>query len=511
MDVLAAKDESPLQITTLMQMVQRMFAVVPQCMAFIDDTGIIRSTNQEFASLLHLPIGSIPGHMLRELLPEFHDLTTSLDEVFRSGKPQQGVSMCTSHIPIGNQSIEHLKYHLYPITDPSGCVMAVMVFICDITDEVNAKKTLEEEKTLLNAVLDQMPAGVAIADTSSRIIMRNRRVMELWGRDIALYSDVASNVAGLAHHPDGTLATIVEFPLIRALRNGETVQGEEMEIWRNDGTRSTILVSAAPVYDASGKIVAAVVVDEDITDRKLLEQELRQSAEERARFLQVTAHELRNPMAAMKGVCALLQRRVAAQKPIGDLPNLLEREIDRLSNMLSEVLEAFRAQRGQVKMQRAVVDMTEVVRSALTMFCAGYSSEQFILTGLEQPAYVLGDAGRLEDVVRNLIGNAIKYSPPNSRVFLELNAKDKLVLLKVRDEGIGIPEDQLKQVFSGFYRASNVTVGGPSGIGLGLHICSYIVRAHGGRIWAESRVGEGATFLVELPQYVDAQAVNLSG
>lgn len=225
---------------------------------------------------------------------------------------------------------------------------------------------------------------------------------------------------------------------------------------------------------------------------------------ERVRFFQVAAHELRNPMAAIKGVSSLIQVQVAEGKPVRDVARmaaLMEREIDRLSSLLNQLLEAslIHNRTNGPKMDR--VNFARVVTAALGPFKAsGSGKHRFILEGLDRDGvYVMGNSGLLEEVVRNLISNAVKYSPGGGDVRLTLRKGNRLALLSVTDNGVGIPKDQLEKIFESFYRAHNLSGKDPGGIGLGLYICRDIIRRHGGRIWAESEEDAGATLYIELP------------
>ncbi|MDI6870603.1 MAG: ATP-binding protein [Bacillota bacterium] len=224
---------------------------------------------------------------------------------------------------------------------------------------------------------------------------------------------------------------------------------------------------------------------------------------ERSRFLEIAAAALRNPMATAKGACSLLRQGLAK----GDVPpeeasevlQVMEKEIDRLSSLLDEVLDAFCAHEGRLSVWREPVDLAEVIRRALEPFMVLDKDHRFTFEELGS-AWVYGDARRLEDVMRQLVSNAVKFSPPGSEVKVRLELRNKRALIAVADQGLGIPEDELESIFHDFYRGSNLAGCDPGGIGLGLYICRSIVTEHGGRIWAESEEGRGSTFYVELPR-----------
>jgi signal transduction histidine kinase len=225
---------------------------------------------------------------------------------------------------------------------------------------------------------------------------------------------------------------------------------------------------------------------------------------ERTRFLQVAAHELRNPMATVKGASSLLRLQLAKGKAVEEdaLEDLriLEKEVDRLSALLNEMLDAFRLHEGHLALNLQPVDIVDVVESALQPFRAIDENHVFLLRASEG-AVVLGDFRRLEDVLRNLISNACKYSPPGTEVKVSVGVCGARAIVSIHDEGFGIPKNELPRVFESFYRASNLKGRDPEGMGLGLNICENIVQRHGGRIWAESQEERGSTFFVELPLY----------
>lgn len=222
------------------------------------------------------------------------------------------------------------------------------------------------------------------------------------------------------------------------------------------------------------------------------------AAKERARaqLVELLAHEIRNPMAGLRGLAQLVGMKTGDEELRG-IARLMLREVDRLSEILDEVLDAFRMQAGSIPLESRMVDLAEIVTSALSLYrsCGTHLYEVTI----DGPATVMGDATRLEDMVRNLLGNAEKYSPRGSVIQVQLAVGNGRAVLSVRDHGLGIPANQLDRIFEVFFRASNVAFAQPEGTGLGLYLCKNIVESHGGRIWAESEEGKGSVFRVELP------------
>ncbi len=239
-------------------------------------------------------------------------------------------------------------------------------------------------------------------------------------------------------------------------------------------------------------------------------------AQLRIRLVHMAAHELRNPMASIKVMVALLRRKIQhSESPdrIIPLTRTIDAEIDRLSSILNSMLQAFEAQEDHILFHFEPVDIVACVKKAMIPFEASSPQHQLHLhvrSDENTPGrlHVWGDFRRLEDIFRNLINNAIKYSPGGGNVDIRIYGEENQVVIEVSDNGVGIPADQQDEIFESFFRADNLGDEDPGGMGLGLFICREIVQKHGGNIDVESRVGEGSTLRVRLPLYVkeDAQA-----
>lgn len=245
----------------------------------------------------------------------------------------------------------------------------------------------------------------------------------------------------------------------------------------------------------------------DITDRKAAEHALRQAAAERDlarnRFLQIAAHELRNPMAGVKSLLSLMQWLSEEGKPMPNVlhaAELMEREIDRMSNLLNEIIEAFQADEGVLDLEFKPIDLAAIVRMNLEPYRNQVGQHQLTVDlPPEGQAPVHGDPDRLGEVVRCLLANAVKYSLRCGEIHVRLVTEGNQAVLSVCDDGIGIPVDELDRVFDGFFRGSNLKDRDPGGLGLGLFITRQIVRRHGGEIHVQSSNHMGATFTVSLP------------
>ncbi|HEU5085971.1 MAG TPA: GAF domain-containing sensor histidine kinase, partial [Roseiflexaceae bacterium] len=280
----------------------------------------------------------------------------------------------------------------------------------------------------------------------------------------------------------------------------------------------TVFASRAPIFAEDDLALVQLLADQAaviLESRALIDAEARvQVREEVARlkeeFLAAAAHDLKTPLTTILARAQLMERRVLRdpQAP-ADLPSIqiLVRETRRLQRLVLELLDAARAEHGQLVGEQNTVDLTGLAQ----LVCARHTSDQH---GCEvedgEPIVGVYDDVRLEQVLDNLVSNAIKYSPQGSPVRVRLWREGQEVLLTVSDSGIGIPAADLPHVFERFYRSANADDRHFPGLGLGLYICRTIVEQHGGRIWVTSNVGQGTTFHVALP-YVPAPVEEHAG
>ncbi len=218
--------------------------------------------------------------------------------------------------------------------------------------------------------------------------------------------------------------------------------------------------------------------------------------EEQLTFLAGVAHDLRNPLSALKLGCETLP--TGGERLDLESCRRMERQVDRLERMVGDLLDATRIEAGHLELEIEELDLREPTRAMVELYAPTSPTHEIILHAPEEPVIVRGDALRLEQVLSNLLTNATKYSPKGGPVEITLSSEESEALLSVSDRGIGIEREELPNVFMPF-RRRRLAAGVSTGAGLGLSIARRIVAAHGGRIEVESQVGVGSTFTVRLP------------
>jgi signal transduction histidine kinase len=246
-------------------------------------------------------------------------------------------------------------------------------------------------------------------------------------------------------------------------------------------------------------------------DNARLYSEAQAAIRSRDEFLSIASHELRTPVTGIKGYAQLLLRaqehnRLEGARLTRSL-QAIDEATDRLTTLTRDLLDVSRMRLGQLPLRLQAIDLSEQVRQAAYRFNDRLSPGHELIVDIWAPIPpIQGDADRLEQVLANLLENAIKYSPDGGPIWIELGRLDDEIVLAVRDEGIGLPGDAADAIFRPFGRAINATQRNLPGMGLGLYICRNIVERHGGRIVARSSgEGHGTTIEITLPYPADAE------
>jgi two-component system phosphate regulon sensor histidine kinase PhoR len=378
-----------------------------------------------------------------------------------------------------------------PGTDDLDFAAAIAAQCAVAIDHTRLQIEAETERNRLLRMLDQMLEAVMIVDADTKkVVLANRAARALasslgnWDESLELLPMRLLDSVSEAPLPRD------EWPLWRALQ-GETVAATKYIMELPEGTRWYILASAVPLRDSSGRVREGLLVAQDVSELHRLDRE-------RDQLVAVISHELRNPLASVVGYAQLLRQRLRS----GDTREqrylvTLEAQARRMAALIEGLTSVSQLAGEAARPVFQPVDLSLLCRRVAEQVQVTTSEHQI---RLEVPDTLICtcDAGRIEQVLANLLNNAVKYSPGGGEITLTLHQRDAHARLAVRDRGIGIPREVQERLFERFYRGPNVTTI-TSGLGLGLYICAQIVALHHGRIWVESELGQGSTFYVELP------------
>lgn len=283
-------------------------------------------------------------------------------------------------------------------------------------------------------------------------------------------------------------------------------ESRERDRYGNERSFSNNLVGIVE----AGRLLRAWGTQRDITDRRAAEvareralAEAERALQLRDQFLLVAAHELRTPITSLAGFTQVLLRRTRRdlQLPQRDQRALevIDAQTARLNTLVEDLLNITRLQGGQFTIERAPIDVAALLERIVETVRPSLDGHTLTLVGADAPTLVQGDALRLEQVMQNLIQNAIKYSPDGGQISVSLTRDARNAAIAVTDQGIGIPSDALAQLFNRFFRASNADTRGVAGLGIGLYVVKEIVARHDGHVSVASAEGVGSTFTVTLP------------
>lgn len=508
---------------------QEFFRQAPAMIAFVrGPEHVYEFVNASYQHVAGRTEPELIGRAVGEVFPEIEGqgFLAILDQVYRTNTPYEGTEVVIWYDRNQDGILQEVFFNFVyqPLQDATGQVEGVLMHAVEVTEQVHARRRTEEllqqleaERALLEAVLQQMPAGVVIAEApSGRLLLGNAQVAEIWRHPFIASAEVEQYCVYKGFHPDGRPYAPEEWALARSLQTGEIVTQEEVKFLRGDQTYGIMEVSSSPIRNRQGQIVAGVVTFADITERKQAEQEREQllSREQAARadaeaanrikdeFLAVLSHELRTPLNPILGWTKLLRSGNLDAAKVDSALEVIERNAKLQTQLIEDLLDVSRILQGKLKLNSAPVYLASTVEAAIeTVRLAAEAKAIQIQTWIE-PAVrpVIGDGGRLQQVIWNLLSNAVKFTPEGGRVEVRLRQIGSHAQIQVCDTGKGISPEFLPHIFEYFRQADGTTTRAFGGLGLGLAIARHLVELHGGSIAATSPgEGQGATFTVQLP------------
>ncbi len=297
-----------------------------------------------------------------------------------------------------------------------------------------------------------------------------------------------------------------ENQVLARLRRGERVDHFDTVRQAKDGRFINVSLTVSPLRGPTGTIIGASKIARDVTDRKRVEEErtrlLREAqATNRAQndFLAMFGHELRNPLAAVATAADV----IAAARALDEVSRpltVLTRQVAHLRRLVDDLLDAARVRTGKIALDRRPVNLAEAVDHAVTIVRAGAVPIRHVIEVDADEVGTLADPTRLEQIILNLLTNAVKYTPAGRRIRLTTRAEDGQAVLRVADEGVGLSADAIATIFDLFVQGDQPASRAQGGLGIGLALVRTLVELHGGTVEAASAgLGRGSTFTIRLP------------
>lgn len=360
-------------------------------------------------------------------------------------------------------------------------------------------------------LLEKVPAGAYTCDADGLITYYNQRAVRLWGRAPKL-KHPEDRFCGSFRLFDTNGSPIAHDTcwMALALKEEREYNGHEIIVERPNGERVTVLAHANPIWDEFGRVRGAVNVLVDITRQKQSENLLKEADRRKIEFLAMLAHELRNPVAAIRHALEVAKLSESSEGDTEWAKGVVDRQSAQLGRLVDDLLDVSRLSLGKVRLDRRNIDVAAILDRAVEATRPLISERKHELsTAYDGDLAVHADPARLEQIVTNLLTNAAKYTPAGGSIRLTARRTDTNVIISVKDTGLGISPEKLPAMFELFTQGQRSLDRSEGGLGLGLTIVRNLAEMHGGAVTARSEgVGKGCEFTVTLPA-VDSAVVSL--
>ncbi len=480
---------------------------------FRGPTFIVEVANDAYRRMVgHRELIGLP---VRQAFPEiegqgFFEL---VERVYATGEPWVG-----SSVPVRLQrqasapaQTRWLDLVYQPLRGADGSINGVFAHGVDITERKLAEEALreaaqqaEQRARVFDTTLSAMTELGYIFDRDGRFVYVNKALLDLWG--VPLEEAVGKNFFDLKY-PDALAA--------RMQRQIQEVFETHREIVDEAPYTSPTGVSGhyeyilRPVLGDHGLVDQVAGSARDITSRKQAEDALKDADRRKTEFLAMLAHELRNPLAPIRSAVQVLRLTDCDPKTAQSMFEMMERQIVHIVRLVDDLLDVIRINRGTIELRRERVELAAVVRQAVETVRPHYANvdHELSVTLPATPIYLDADPTRLLQVLLNLLNNAGKFSAPGGRMRLTVAADGDVVVIKVRDNGVGIAAEHLSRIFEMFAQLDTSLERSRGGLGLGLTLVKQLVERHGGSVGARSEgAGEGSEFVVRLPMLTEVIA-----
>lgn len=535
---------------------QRLAEVIAQAPALM---AVVRgpqhrfeSANSAYSRIASRSPDELIGRSFGEIFanPDAQDFETLLDRAYASGQVLTSSEVSLRYHDAGRLVEGCYTFVYQPLRSEQGQIEGLLIHGIDISEEVQARATIQQsaERTArLQSITAALSQALTPMQVASAVVEQCMADMSAeWGA-LALLQEDGETVELIytANYPERLLDHFRTFPLSAKLPFAEVIRNRSMLCLEGRDERAGRYPSLAHVTDIDGpraSISVPLLVDGRAigalgvtfpaphrfsdTDRALMqtlghlsaqaiararlyaaEQAARAEAETAVRlrdmFLSVASHELKTPLTSLLMQTQLLQRRALREHSLSERDQrglqVIADQARRLDRMISTILDISRLERGQFSIVSAPVDLDALLQRVIAEIQPTAEHHPMLYSGPGAPALIEGDDLRLEQVLQNILQNAIKYSPDGGPIQVRLEQRPEEVLLSISDNGIGIPQAALDQLFTRFYRASNADPRQISGMGIGLYVVKEIVTLHGGTVSVSSTEGQGSTFTIRLP------------
>lgn len=380
------------------------------------------------------------------------------------------------------------------IKDGNGNIIGVSKIARDITFE----KQAEEKQAILAAIVDSSDDAIISKTLDGIITSWNHSAQKMFGFTDA---EAIGRHISLIIPPERIQEETV---IINNIRGGNRIDHFDTVRVSKSGQKINISLTVSPVKNKSGKIIGASKIARDVTQRieaelkqQLYTEKLQELNKYKDEFMAMASHELKTPVTVVKANLQIVQQLLKDNRNL-DFINKTLKQVDKLSDFITNLLDISKIQVGKLQLNHSRFDLNILLKEISDNIQQTTSTHTIILTEAGKQLFAYADKDRLDQVIINLLTNAIKYSPDAKDIFVDARKNNGQIIVSIKDNGIGIPQEDIENIFSRFYRVGGLAATF-AGSGIGLYISAEIIKQHGGKIWAESKIGEGSVFYFSIP------------
>ncbi|MEO6330749.1 MAG: PAS domain S-box protein [Ginsengibacter sp.] len=381
-----------------------------------------------------------------------------------------------------------------PIKDAGGKITGISKIARDISDETEAKR----KESMLAAIIDSSDDAIISKTLNGIITSWNVAAQKMF--EYTESEAIGKHISIII--PPGRIAE--EAVIIENIRQGNKIDHFETVRVSKNGKEINISLTVSPIKDKNGKIIGASKVARDIAEkaeaekqRQLFTQKLQALNDYKDEFIAIASHELKTPVTVVKANLQMLEYKMANDANVEFVYKTLA-QVNKLSELINSMLDVSKIQFGKLHLYTAVFELDTLLKVIVENMQQTTLGHEIICKVCDETLLANADSKRIEQVMVNLLTNAIKYSPNHGDIIVDAIKTDGNIIVSVKDNGIGIPAGDIDNIFSRFYRVSGAAAGF-SGSGIGLYISAEIIKQHGGKIWVESEAGKGSVFYFSIP------------
>jgi PAS domain S-box-containing protein len=387
-----------------------------------------------------------------------------------------------------------ISFKAFPIKDKKGKVIEISQFVKDISEQ----KLAEEKQATLAAIVNSSDDAIISKTLNGIITSWNRSATKMF---------VFTEKEAIGKHisiiiPKDRISE--ETVIINNIRKGKKIDHFETIRIAKDGKEKPISLTVSPVKDHKGKIIGASKIARDISirveaekQRELYTLRLQELSNYKDEFMVMASHELKTPLTVILASLQILEMMME-DNPHKSFVEKALNQVKKLSALITNLLDVSKISSGKLALNPTLFDLNVLIEEICSNLQQITRSKQIIFHNQHKKLLANADRERIEQVLINIIGNAIKYTPESGKIIVEARKKGGNVVVDISDNGIGILDKDIGNIFLRFYRVSG-RASSFSGSGVGLYISSEIIKSHGGKIWAESKIGKGSVFHFSIP------------